>query len=108
MFHGLKPHEMTELRDSIEHYASLGDHVEYWQALLVVCDDEVDKAKDEPGKAARGGDHGIHNAVTDQVNTMFDGKSAAELADLDEQIQGHIDQGQAEDLEYWENLLKRL
>jgi len=39
---------------------------------------------------------------------MFTGKSHSELEDLNRQIKGHIENGHAADIEYWENLLKHL
>jgi len=113
VFNKLKLAEMKELREGIDHYSSLGDRVEYWAALAAVGDDEMEKlrAKDETVKTGAAGlaiQEGIHTSVTEQVNTMFEGKSGAELEELNDQIEGHIEQGGAEDLEYWQNLLKRL
>ena len=107
VFKGLSIRAFEELRDSIEHFTQLGDHVDYWNALKVVCDDELEKARARD-EAARHGDHGINHAVSDDINAMFEGKTSAELEDLNDQINGHIEQGRADDVEYWENLLKRL
>jgi hypothetical protein len=78
---------------------------------MVVCDDELERHRsmmDADHAAALAGDHGINHAVSDDINTMFTGKNSAELNALDVQIKGHIEQGHAADVEYWENLLKRL
>ena len=74
---------------------------------MLVCEDELEKqqAMDE---AKLKGDHGINHAVSDDINTMFEGKTSSELQDLESQINGHISNGEAADVEYWENLLKRL
>lgn len=111
IFRGLPQVEVEELRGEIQANLDLGsDHSDYWAALMVVCDDELERHRSmtDAQAAAQLGDHGINHAVSEDIDTMFTGKTSSELNALDAQIRGHIEQGHAGDVEYWENLLKRL
>jgi len=114
IFRGLPMNEIEELKEDLRSNLELAtsgasDNRDYWASLMVVCDDELEKHRSMvDADAALASDHGINHAVSDDINTMFTGKNSNELGDLDIQIKGHIENGHAADVEYWENLLKRL
>ena len=53
-----------------------GQTAEYWEALLVCCQDELE-AKEGGGKdsASGGVDHGVHQSVRKDLDMMLQGKS---------------------------------
>merc|ERR1740130_2249641 len=111
IFRGLPAAEIESLKADLRTNLELHENRDYWSALMVVCDDELERHRsmvDADHAAAVAGDHGINHAVSDDIDTMFTGKTSSELNDLESQVKGHIENGHAADLEYWENLLKRL
>jgi len=102
IFDELSSDELRELRKDIDTYISIdGDdpeHLRFWQALAVVCDDML-----------AAGSVPAHRAVLASIGQVLNGKSARQLAELRVQIREKLaapDEGV--DVEYWQSLLARL
>lgn len=124
VFKGLTVKEMSELRDDIKMHLDLDratpTHVEYWEALLVVCDwelaearkkDAIDRARvrgEEPPPELLAEQRGLHSSVEPDVKKLLHGKTRAELEALQSHIESEMRTGTAKVVEYWEAILKRL
>ncbi|KAI4300384.1 hypothetical protein L6164_033770 [Bauhinia variegata] len=124
VFKGLTVKEMEELRDDIKMHLDLDratpTHVEYWEALLVVCDwelaearkkDALDRARvrgEEPPAELLAEERGLHSNVEADVKVLLQGKTYAELEALRVHIESQMRTGTAKVVEYWEAVLKRL
>ncbi|KAE8098428.1 hypothetical protein FH972_016494 [Carpinus fangiana] len=124
VFKGLTVKEMEELRDDIKMHLDLDratpTHVEYWEALLVVCDwelteaqkkDALDRARvrgEEPPAELLAEERGLHSSIEADVENLLHGKTYAELEALQSQIESQMRSGTAKVVEYWEAVLKRL
>mmetsp|Transcript_24607 Transcript_24607/g.61753 ORF Transcript_24607/g.61753 Transcript_24607/m.61753 type:complete len:599 (-) Transcript_24607:276-2072(-) len=115
IFVGLPLHQIEELRHDILMYQDLdtSEHRDFWQALLVVCDDELmEKRRQEAGirnETVPTTHDGVHKAVGRDLQAIFKGKTLAQLEELQASITANLqDPTQALDVEYWEYLLKRL
>ncbi|GAB4833521.1 hypothetical protein Ancab_031765 [Ancistrocladus abbreviatus] len=124
VFRGLTVKEMEELREDIKLHLDLDratlTHVEYWQALLVVCDwelaearrkDALDRARvrgEQPPAELLAEERGLHSSIETDVKNYLDGKSFKELVALQSQIESEMRSGKAKVVEYWEAVLKRL
>lgn len=73
------------------------------QNMMVVCKDRIDrfKANDQMGVDAAA-------AVEGDINKLLSGKSYDHLVVLQKQIQAKLTSGEPVDVDYWENLLKKL
>ena len=107
VFKGLTVKGMGKLRDDIKMHVDLDSatpmHVEYWKALLVVCDWEL-------GAKVRGKEHqerGLHPNIEEVWNHLQE-KTYAELDATQSQIELQIRAGTAKVVAYWEAVLKRL
>ncbi|KAK2364253.1 cactin [Trifolium repens] len=124
VFKGLTVKEMSELRDDIKMHLDLDratpTHVEYWEALLVVCDwelaesrkkDAIDRARvrgEEPPAELLAEQRGLHSSVEPDVKNLLHGKTRTELEDLQAHIESEMRTGTAKVVEYWEAILKHL
>ncbi|CAI8614735.1 unnamed protein product [Vicia faba] len=124
VFKGLTVKEMSELRDDIKMHLDLDratpTHVEYWEALLVVCDwelaesqkkDAIDRARvrgEEPPAELLAEQRGLHSSVEPDVKDLLHGKSHTELEALQVHIESEMRTGTAKVVEYWEAILKHL
>ncbi|ESW34818.1 hypothetical protein PHAVU_001G184000 [Phaseolus vulgaris] len=124
VFKGLTVNEMTELRDDIKMHLDLDratpTHVEYWEALLLVCDwelaevrkkDALDRARvrgEEPPSDLLAEERGLHSSVEPDVKRLLLGKTHAELEALQVHIESEMRSGTAKVVEYWEAILKHL
>ncbi|KAK7337157.1 hypothetical protein VNO77_17718 [Canavalia gladiata] len=124
VFKGLTVKEMNELRDDIKMHLDLDratpTHVEYWEALLVVCDwelaearkkDALDRARvrgEEPPAELLAEERGLHSSVESDVKKLLQGKTHAELEALRDHIESEMRTGTAKVVEYWEAILKHL
>ncbi|XP_010543454.1 PREDICTED: cactin [Tarenaya hassleriana] len=124
VFKGLTVKEMEELRDDIKMYLDLDRatpvHVQYWEALMVVCDwelaearkrDALDRARvrgEEPPAELLAQERGLHSGVEADVKRLLDGKTHKELEELQSDIESQLRSGSAKVVEYWEAVLKRL
>ncbi|CAK8543977.1 unnamed protein product [Lathyrus sativus] len=124
VFKGLTVKEMSELRDDIKMHLDLDratpTHVEYWEALLVVCDwelaesrkkDAIDRARvrgEEPPAELLAEQRGLHSSVEPDVKDLLHGKTRTEFEALQVHIESEIRTGTAKVVEYWEAILKHL
>lgn len=124
VFKGLTVKEMSELRDDIKMHLDLDratpTHVEYWEALLVVCDwelaearkkDAIDRARvrgEEPPAELLAEQRGLHSSVEPDVKDLLHGKTRIELEALQAHIESEMRTGTAKVVEYWEAILKHL
>ncbi|KAH7855109.1 hypothetical protein Vadar_021339 [Vaccinium darrowii] len=124
VFKGLTVREMEELREDIKMHLDLDratpTHIEYWEALLMVCDwelaearkkDALDRARvrgEQPPPELLAEERGLHSNIEADVKTVLQGKSYAELEVLQSEIESRMRSGTAKVVEYWEALLKRL
>ncbi|GMY31287.1 CactinC_cactus domain-containing protein/Cactin_mid domain-containing protein [Fagus crenata] len=93
---------MEDLRDDIKMHVDLDSatpmHVEYWKALLVVCDWEL-------GAKVHGKEHqerGLHPSIEEEVRNHLREKTYAELDATQSQIELQMRAGTAKVVEYWE------
>ncbi|XP_071923390.1 splicing factor Cactin-like isoform X2 [Coffea arabica] len=124
VFKGLTVKEMEELHEDIKMHLDLDrstpTHVQYWEALLVVCDWELAEVrkKDALDRARVRGERlppellaeerGMHSSIEADVKRLLQGKSYVELEALQSQIEAQMQSGTAKVVEYWEAVLKRL
>ncbi|KAJ0089006.1 hypothetical protein Patl1_32303 [Pistacia atlantica] len=121
---GLTVKEMEELREDIKMYLDLDRatpmHIEYWEALMVVCDwelaeaqkkDALDRARvrgEEPPAELLAEERGLHSSIEPDVKNLLQGKTQSELEALQTHIESQMRTGTAKVVEYWEAILKRL
>ncbi|CAM6101492.1 unnamed protein product [Calypogeia fissa] len=124
IYKGLTVKEMEELRTDIKMHLELDratpTHVEFWEAMMVVCDWEISEARkrdvldrarvrgEDPPSELVAEDMGLHASVDADVKTMLEGKSFYELDEMQTQIEAQMRSGTAKVVEYWEAVLKRL
>ncbi|XP_022144570.1 cactin [Momordica charantia] len=124
VFKGLTVKEMEELRDDIKMHLDMDratpTHIEYWEALLVVCDwelaearkkDALDRARvrgEEPPAELLAEERGLHSSIETDVKNLLEGKTYGELEALQSQIESQMRSGTAKVVEYWEAVVKRL
>ncbi|RZC49612.1 hypothetical protein C5167_018047 [Papaver somniferum] len=124
VFLGLTVKDIEELRMDIKMHLDLDRatprHVEYWDALLVVCDWELAEARKKDALArarVRGNqpppellaeERGIHSSIEEDVKKLLHGKTYKELQVLQMQIESQMRSGTAKVVEYWEAVVKRL
>ncbi|XP_056859725.1 splicing factor Cactin isoform X1 [Raphanus sativus] len=121
---GLTVKDMEELRDDIKMYLdsdrATPTRVQYWEALIVVCDWELAEARkrdalgrarvrgEEPPAELLAQERGLHAGVEADVRKLLDGKTHSELVELQLDIESQLRSGSAKVVEYWEAVLKRL
>lgn len=124
IFKGLTVKEMEELHDDIKMHLELDratpTHIEYWEALMLVCNweiaearkrDALDRARvrgEEPPAELLAEERGLHASIDEEVRSLLEGKDYSELHDLQRQIESQMLSGTAKVVEYWEAVLKRL
>ncbi|KAK9921106.1 hypothetical protein M0R45_029633 [Rubus argutus] len=124
VFKGLTVKEMEELRDDIKMHLGLDratpTHIEYWEALLVVCDwelsearkkDALDRARvrgEEPPAELLAEQRGMHSSIEADVKNLLEGKTYSQLEALQSEIESQMRSGTAKVVEYWEAVLTRL
>lgn len=111
---GLQIKDLEDLVEDIKVYKELerGKNLDYWNDITVIVEDELQKLRklqkqdNDLGLNRR---EGIHQAVASDVTSVFKGKTAIQLADLQKQIEKKIS-GKADgiDIGYWESLLSQL
>lgn len=124
VFKGLTVKEMEELHEDIKMHLDLDrgtpTHIQYWEALLVVCDwelaearkkDTLDRARvrgEQPPADVVAEERGLHSSIEADVKKLLDGKSFAALEQLHSEIESQMSSGRAKVVEYWEAVLKRI
>ncbi|KAJ8533896.1 hypothetical protein K7X08_007220 [Anisodus acutangulus] len=124
VFKGLGIKELEELQEDIKLHIDLDRetplHIQYWEALLVVCNWELGEARKREAmdKARVRGEElppelvveerGLHSSIETDVKSLLQGKGYGELEALESQIESQMRSGTAKVVEYWEAVLKRL
>ncbi|XP_010683965.2 splicing factor Cactin isoform X2 [Beta vulgaris subsp. vulgaris] len=124
VFKGLTVKEIEELHDDIKLHLGLDratpTHVEYWEALMVVCEwelgearrkDAIDRARvrgEQPPAELLAEERGLHSSIETDVRNFLEGKSYKDLVALQAQIESEMRSGKAKVVEYWEAVVKRL
>ncbi|PNT31137.1 hypothetical protein POPTR_006G118700v4 [Populus trichocarpa] len=124
VFKGLTAKEMEELHDDIKMHLDMDrktqTHIDYWEALLVVCNwelaearkkDALDRARvrgEQPPSEFLAEERGLHSSIEADVRNLLEGKTSNELEALRSQIESQMSSGTAKVVEYWEAVLKRL
>ncbi|KAJ8973811.1 hypothetical protein NQ317_014514 [Molorchus minor] len=111
---GLHIKDLEDLVEDIKVYKELerGKNLDYWNDITVIVEDELQKLRKlekQDLDMAISRREGIHQAVAADVTSVFKGKTAAQLAALQQQIESKIS-GKADgiDIGYWESLLSQL
>ncbi|CAI9108667.1 OLC1v1008334C3 [Oldenlandia corymbosa var. corymbosa] len=111
---GLTLDELEELRDEISLYIEF-DHesdirVEFWKAVLVICEWQLVDAnrRGAVNEFGVGGEGRISSSIVEEVRSELNGKSCSELEALEVQIMAQMRSGQAKLVEYWQELLEYL
>eukprot|EP00954_Amorphochlora_amoebiformis_P005342 421591-Amorphochlora_amoeboformis.AAC.1 len=105
IFTDLDKEELNDLRKDIKEHVELKDNLDYWEALLTVCDEELENRESD----LRGRNkYGINPSVQKDITSMLEEKRHDELVDLRADIKGKLEGGGAVDVVYWEALLKML
>ncbi|KAI0693576.1 mid region of cactin-domain-containing protein [Cytidiella melzeri] len=102
----LTPIQIEELHDDIERYLTLEQsevNIEFWTNMMVVVKDQLDRIKVNERMGAEAA-----AAVEADINALLQGKSYDHLVVLQKSIQAKLGSGEPIDVEYWENLLKKL
>jgi cactin len=117
IFNNLLLEEMSELEQDLGMYMNLDkyhENQEFWEAMLVVCRDEIAKLQRSEAQLerARRGEQqvgsGLHSSVLSDVEQILVGKNGRALLELEEMIKLKMDSGESIDVEYWETLFQRL
>lgn len=124
VFKGLTIKDLEELHDDIKLHLDLDratpTHMEYWEALMVVCEwelgearrkDAIDRARvrgEQPPAELLAEERGLHSSIETDVRNFLEGKTHEELVALRTQIESEMRSGKAKVVEYWEAVLKRL
>lgn len=112
---GLQIKDLEDLVEDIKVYQELerGKNLDYWNDITVIVEDELHKLrkleKQNAYDVALNRREGIHQSVAKDVTAVFKGKTSAQLAALQAQIESKIN-GKADgiDIGYWESLLSQL
>ncbi|XP_068639890.1 splicing factor Cactin isoform X2 [Aristolochia californica] len=124
VFKGLTVKEMEELQEDIKMHLELDratpTHIQYWEALMVVCDwelaearkrDALDRARvrgEEPPPELLAEERGLHSSVEAEVKDLLQRKTHSELETLHSHIDSEMRSGKAKVVEYWEAILKHI
>lgn len=121
---GLNVWQLRDLVRDVEDYAALDardtSHAPFWHALTTVAQHELAEAtrqEDIDRARVRGlpvpekyliREPGWHESLDADIAVMLAGKSHAELASLEKDIEEQLDSGEAADPDYWAAVLRRL
>jgi hypothetical protein len=83
------------MTDIAQHQALDKENAVFWDAMVIVCEDEIQAARtrDEmarQGKSSHGMEGGVHSAIQSDVIAMFQGKSWRELKDQEDEIRASL------------------
>lgn len=79
--------------------------LEFWRAMIVVADDQLNKLRADPSQRLA---TGVSDDVKRDVDRVLSGKTYAQLTVLQEGIVKKLQSNNPVDVDYWENLLKEL
>lgn len=112
---GLQIKDLEDLVEDIKVYKELerGKNLDYWNDITIIVEDELHKLRklqrDQDFDTGVGRREGINQAVAQDVTAVFKGKTAAQLAALQKQIESKINsKSDGIDIGYWESLLSQL
>lgn len=116
---GLTIQDLEDLLEDIKVYIQLeqGKNVGYWRDITIITEEELNKLrKMDPNYQNRVqiadfvGDRrsGINQAVVDEVQSVFRGKTLQQLELLEKTIRNKLHGGEGVDVGYWESLLQQL
>ncbi|CAB3374237.1 Hypothetical predicted protein [Cloeon dipterum] len=111
---GLAIQDLEDLIEDIKVYRELekGQNADYWSDITVIVQDELHKLRKLEGAGEHetvGRREGIHQSVANEVASIFKGKTAAQLAEIQKQIEATINKkAEGVDIGYWESLLSQL
>ncbi|KAK1381277.1 Cactin [Heracleum sosnowskyi] len=124
VFQGLTVKDMEELHEDIKVHLDMDratrTHIQYWEALLVVCDWELAEARkkevldrarvrgEQPPAELLAEERGLHSSIEADVKKLLQGKTYRELEALQSEIASQMRSGTAKVVEYWEAIIKRL
>ncbi|XP_050204957.1 splicing factor Cactin-like [Mercurialis annua] len=124
IFKGLAGTEIEELRDDIKMHLDMDRqtqmHIEYWEALLVVCNrelaetqkkDALDRARvrgEEPPAELLVDERGLHCSIESDIRNLLEDKTCSELENMQSQVESQMSSSTAKVVEYWEAIFKRL
>ncbi|XP_050227716.1 splicing factor Cactin-like isoform X2 [Mercurialis annua] len=124
IFKGLTVKEIEELRDDIKMHLDMDRqsqmHIDYWEALLVVCNWELGEAQkkdalhrarvrgEEPPAELLIEERGLHSGIESDIRNLLEDKTSSELEIMQSQVESQMSSGTAKVVEYWEVILKRL
>lgn len=110
VLNGLRRIDLEDLVEDIKVYMELEKErdLSFWKDMLVIVQDELVKLKNyADGTHERR--EGISAAVAPNVNRMFEGKTPAELSELQIGIERKINSGdEGIDISFWETVLSKL
>ncbi|KAJ1966908.1 hypothetical protein IWQ62_002172 [Dispira parvispora] len=101
---GLPLADAKELSEDIKYYLSLEKdpyNVEFWQALVVVCEDKIRQGES-------GGSSSAFAELTSNIAQMIQGKTRDQLVVLERQIEQKLASHEPLDVDYWEQVLGML
>ncbi|KAK3610182.1 hypothetical protein CHS0354_038818 [Potamilus streckersoni] len=110
--YGLTIPDLEDLLEDIKVYLELeqGKNADYWRDIITVTTDELNKLRkvDADSREFRDRREGINQSVSEEVATIFKGKTTKQLLLLEEQIKKKLQGGEGVDVGYWESLLQQL
>nr|XP_023653732.1 cactin [Paramormyrops kingsleyae] len=110
---GLTVTDMDDLLEDIKVYMELeqGKNVDFWRDMTTITEDEISKLRklEASGKGPGDRREGINTSVTNDVQTVFKGKTYSQLKALYLNIESKIRAGGSNlDIGYWESLLQQV
>eukprot|EP00708_Paratrimastix_pyriformis_P002335 GAFH01001080.1.p1 GENE.GAFH01001080.1~~GAFH01001080.1.p1 ORF type:complete len:635 (-),score=217.56 GAFH01001080.1:104-1771(-) len=121
MFADMPMEEMLQTQTEIQAYLELDKprNKEFWQAMLVVCEDAIAQARIRqgepiqapaaPGTEAESTEVPVNDAVLEDARLLMRGKSTGQLNTLEAEIKETLRVGgPGVDVEYWEAMAKQL
>ncbi|KAL8090129.1 hypothetical protein AgCh_039561 [Apium graveolens] len=123
IFKKLEVKDMEHLHEDIKAYLGLdraSTRKRYWEALLVVCDWELAKARKKEGlnrARVRGEispeefrylERGLHASTEARLKFLLEGDSYSEIEKLQSEIESLMFSGSADVVEFWEPKLKHI
>lgn len=112
---GLHIKDLEDLVEDIKVYQELerGKNLDYWNDITVIVEDELQKLrkieKQSDYDALVNRREGIHQDVAQDVTNVFKGKTSAQLAALQKQIESKMNSKvDGLDIGYWESLYSQL
>ncbi|KAL0480121.1 hypothetical protein AKO1_007263 [Acrasis kona] len=114
----LSTEELKDLKNDIDQHLSMDfDHVDYWNAVKIVCDDETQRAllrEQSTGNTPKQTilNEGVQDEIKQEIEEMFSNKNSLELKEMEVDIQDTIEKASlgddSIDVEFFESMLRHL